>query len=127
MSESKQPVQSSIAARAAHAAEILDDLKLEEITMLDLRGVTDFTDFFIVATARSRTQMQAGVNRLVEGLKEVGLRPFSPPEDESPKWSVVDYGDFVVHLFEEEARRHYRLEELWGDAIELDWRQEATA
>lgn len=127
MSESKQPVQISIAARAAHAAEILDDLKLEEITMLDLRGVTDFTDFFIVATARSRTQMQAAVHRLVEGLKEVGLRPFSPPEDESPKWSVIDYGDFVVHLFEEEARRHYRLEELWGDAIELDWRQEATA
>jgi ribosome-associated protein len=118
---------STVAARAARTAEILDDLKMEEITVLDLRGVTDFTDFFIVATARSRAQMSAGVQRVLEGLKEAGLRPFAPPEDESPKWTVIDYGDFVVHLFEDEARRHYRLEELWGDATEWDWRQEATA
>lgn len=122
-----QPIMSSIAGRAARAAEILDELKMEDIVMLDLRDVTDFTDFFVVATARSRTQMSAAVHRLVEGLRKIGLRPFSPPEDESPNWTVIDYGDFVVHLFDQDARRHYRLEELWGDAVALDWRQEATA
>jgi ribosome-associated protein len=117
----------TVASRAARTAELLDELKMDDITVLDLRGVTDFTDFFIVATARSNAQMRAAVHRVVDGLKKDGLRPFAPPEDESSKWSVVDYGDFVVHLFEDEARRHYRLEELWGDAVEMDWRQEATA
>ncbi len=100
---------------------------MDEVTVLDLREVTDFTDFFIIATARSHSQIKAGVHRLVDGLKKEGLRPFAPPEDESPNWAVIDYGDFVVHLFEDEARRHYRLEELWGDAVAMDWRQEATA
>jgi ribosome-associated protein len=127
LAELNQLTPPTVSARVARAAEILDDLKLDEITVLDVRGVTDFTDFFIIATARSRAQMHAGVHRVLEGLRKVGLRPFSPPEDESPNWTVIDYGDFVVHLFEDEARRHYRLEELWGDATEWDWRQEATA
>lgn len=127
LTDENESRSSTVLSRAARAAELLDELKMEDVTVLDLREVTDFTDFFIVATARSHAQMKAGVHRVVDGLKKVGLRPFTPPEDESPKWSVIDYGDFVVHLFEEDARGHYRLEELWGDAVELDWRQEATA
>ena len=127
MTDTNESRLSTVLSRAARAAEILDELKMDEVTVLDLRDVTDFTDFFILATARSNAQMKAAVHRVVDGLKLVGLRPFTPPEDESPKWSVIDYGDFVVHLFEEDARRHYCLEELWGDAAELDWRQEATA
>lgn len=127
LSHSSERNLPTVVSRVARVAEILDDLKMDEITVLDLREVTDFTDYFIVATARSGAQMKAAVHRVVEGLKAVRLRPFSPPEDESLNWSVVDYGDFVVHLFEPEARKHYRLEELWGDAVEMDWRQEATA
>jgi len=127
LSESSERHLPTVVSRVARVAEILDDLKMEEITVLDLREVTDFTDYFIVATARSNAQMKAAVHRVVEGLKAARLRPFSPPEDESFKWSVIDYGDFVVHLFEQEAREHYRLEELWGDAVEMDWRHEATA
>lgn len=127
MSESSERSLPTVVSRVARVAEILDELKMEDVTVLDLRDVTDFTDYFIVATARSNAQMKAAVHRVMEGLKEAGLRPFSPPEDESLKWSVIDYGDFVVHLFEPEAREHYRLEELWGDAAEMDWRHQATA
>lgn len=127
MSESRLPIVPDVAGRAARAAEILDELKMENITMLDLREVTDFTEFFVIATARSRAQMSAAVHRLTDNLKKWGLRPFTPPEDESPNWLVIDYGDFVVHLFDASAREHYGLEELWGDADELNWRQQATA
>jgi ribosome-associated protein len=113
--------------RVQRIAQILDDLKSEEILALDLRGVADYADFFLIATMRSRPQMRAACVRISETLKAEGARPFSPPEDESPNWTILDYGDVVVHLFTPDARQHYALEQIWGDAGEFDWRNGAEA
>lgn len=114
-------------ARVAQIAEILADLKAEDICALDLKGICDFTDFFVIATVRSAPQMRAAAEQIADRLKADGVRPFAPPDLESPNWSVLDYGHIVVHLFRAETRAHYRLEELWGDARQVLGEDEATA
>lgn len=111
----------SIENRASFAAETLSDVKLEDIVVLDLRGISDFTDFFIIATVGAPAQGNAAVQRVLRGMREHGIRPFSSPETDSSAWTVVDYGDLVIHLFDKETRAHYGLETLWGDAKEFDW------
>ena len=103
-------------------AEVMDGLKAENIIALDLRGVADLADFFLIATTRSVAQMRNIARRIQDNLKLEGIRPVAPIEDESPRWTILDYGDIVVHLFEKEAREHYQLEQVWGDAAETDWR-----
>ncbi len=107
---------------AYRIAGILDEMKSEEIVVLDLHGVADFADYFIIATTRSRTQMRGAASKVVEKLKADGFRPVAPIEDESPRWTIIDYGHIVVHLFENEARALYQLEQVWGDAEEVNWR-----
>ena len=127
MSKRKKAALADVEDRVSRMACILDDLKADDIVALDLRGITDFTDFFLIATVRSTAQMRGASNQLLELLKKEGLSPFYPMEDESPNWTVLDYGNVVVHLFEARTREHYLLEELWGDAGEFPWREEATA
>ena len=117
----------TVEGRVLRITEILDDVKAEEIVALDLRGVVDFTDFFVIATMRSPMQMRAVAAQVFSLLKTEGVRPFAPIEDESPHWTILDYGSVVIHLFDSDTRRHYRLEELWGDAEPYDWQSQATA
>lgn len=111
----------AIEGRVAQVAETLSDLKLVDIVVLDLRSISDFTDFFVIATAGSAAQSRAAVNRVLRRMREEGVRPFATPDDHSDTWNVLDYGDLVVHVFDKETREHYRLEDLWGDAKEFDW------
>ena len=60
-------------------------------------------------------------------LRAEGVYPLVKPQLDSPHWDAMDYGPVVVHLFDEETRKHYALEELWGDAGEFDWQSQATA
>lgn len=108
-------------------AEVLAEMKFEDIVALDMRGVTDFADFFLIATGRSRAQMKAAVDRIQREMKNRGARPFTRPEADSDNWVVLDYGDTLIHLFDAPARARYSLEELWGDAPAVDWRQIASA
>ncbi len=123
MIELKNPELETAEGRAAHVAEIMDDLKAEEIVALDMRGVADFADFFLIATMRSASHMRSTARKIHDTLRAEGLRPFQPIEDESPRWTILDYGVVVVHLFDAEARQHYRLDLVWGDAGEFDWRE----
>jgi len=108
-------------ALLARVAEIMDELKAENITALDLHGVADVADYFLIATMRSGAQMRTIARKIHDTLKLEGIRPVGPIEDESPKWTILDYGNVVVHLFDKEAREHYQLEQVWGDAQEVDW------
>jgi ribosome-associated protein len=121
-----RPVAAS-AARAQRIAELLDDIKVERIVVLDLREVTDLADFFVIAAVRSSAQMQGVAARVHETLKAEGLRPFVPVEGESSRWTILDYGDVVVHLFDEPTRELYQLEQVWGDAARYPWRDALTA
>lgn len=125
--EIRQDSLQSLEERIRRVAEIIDDMQGENIVVLDLRGLSDFADAFIIATARSRTHMQALSRELTRRMREAGVRPLSKTDRTDSRWTLVDYADVIVHLFEHEARSYYSLEQLWGDADQLDWQELATA
>jgi ribosome-associated protein len=108
---------------ALHAA---GEKKAIDLTVLDLRGVVTFTDFFIIATGANKRQMQAITDEVVEQLKKSGTPAARVEGYQTAEWILVDYGDFLVHVFEEKARRFYDLEYLWREAKRLDIGAEQT-
>jgi ribosome-associated protein len=103
--------------RALHAAA---EKKALDPTVLDLRGISSFTDFFLMFTGANRRQVQAISDEIVEQLKRHGSPAARVEGYQSAEWILIDYGDFVVHIFDEKARRFYDLERLWREASRLD-------
>ncbi|MDR7420755.1 MAG: ribosome silencing factor [Armatimonadota bacterium] len=102
-------------AKALRAAAIAEGRRAEDVVVLDLRGQTLVTDYFVIATGMSRVQIRAIIDAIADGLADV--RPRGVREgDEAAGWVLLDYGDIVVHVFAPEARAFYRLERLWADA-----------
>jgi ribosome-associated protein len=101
---------------ARRAAQILLDNKANDVLLLDLRPVSDMTDFFIVASGTSDTHVRASAGHVVETLKKEGLAVHSVEGMEQGRWVLLDYVDFVVHVFHPTLRSFYQLERLWGDA-----------
>lgn len=95
--------------------------KAEGVCVLDLRELSSFTDFFLIAHGTSSRQNAAIAEAVVAALKPAGIRPLSVEGRESADWILVDYGSIVVHVFSRAARDHYGLESLWGDAPRLDF------
>ena len=103
-------------AQAQRAVQLLLDYKANDVVLLDLRGVTDMTDFFIVASGTSDTHVRSTGQRLLEEMKREG-NPASHIEGlEKGRWVLLDFVDFVVHVFHPTLRNFYQLERLWGDA-----------
>ena len=94
--------------------------KALDLTVLDLRGVVTFTDFFIIATGANKRQMQAITDEIVEQLKRRGTPAARVEGYQVAEWILIDYGDFIVHVFDEKARRFYDLEYLWREAKRMD-------
>jgi ribosome-associated protein len=91
------------------------------VTILDMRGVCDFTDFFVIATGRNERQTKAIYDEVAGRLKkEHRLLPRSTAGLVEARWIVADYLDVVLHLFTPETRRFYRLEDLWSDVPKLE-------
>ncbi len=84
--------------------------------MLDLRGVTSFTDYFIICTGSNSRQIQSISDEVGLRLKKLGSLPISLEGYENAEWILADYGDFIVHIFSERARLYYDLERLWRQA-----------
>jgi ribosome-associated protein len=95
--------------------------KAEDLCVLDLRELSSFTDFFLVMNGTSSRQNAAVAEAVEAALKTAGLRPLSVEGRESGEWILLDYGSLVVHVFSRNARDHYSLEKLWGDAPRLDF------
>ncbi len=94
-----------------------DDRKAENIVILDVRKLSTVTDFFVVASATSEPHMRAIADEIVTRLiEEEGIRPRAMDGGVRSSWRVVDYVDVIVHIMRDDARRHYNLEGLWGDA-----------
>lgn len=87
-----------------------------ELRVLDLRGVTSFTDYFIICHGTNVRQNQAISDEIELRLKKLGRQPASIEGYENAEWILLDYGDFLVHVFTEKARQYYDLERLWRDA-----------
>lgn len=91
--------------------------KGEDPVILDLRGLTDATDYFILVSAASSTQTRAIADHVVDRLREdAAVRPWHVEGHRGGGWILLDYVDFVVHVFEKATREYYQLERLWGDA-----------
>ena len=103
--------------RALHAAA---EKKAIDPTVLDLRGISTFTDFFLILTGANRRQVQAISDEIAEQLKRHGSAPARVEGYQNAEWILIDFGDFVVHIFEDKARRFYDLERLWREARRLD-------
>lgn len=101
---------------ARRAAQVLLDNKANDVVLLDLRPVTDMADFFVVASGTSDTHVRATAGHVVETLKQEGIRVHSVEGFEQGRWVLLDYVDFVVHVFHPTLRSFYQLERLWGDA-----------
>jgi ribosome-associated protein len=106
-------VKATLPVRAARAALAK---KATDVVILDLRKVTEFTDYFVLASAASQRQMVAVADAVLEALREQGLRPAHIEGYPKQEWILLDYDDFVVHLFTPRTRTFYDLERLWGGA-----------
>jgi ribosome-associated protein len=97
-------------------AEFAWEKKCEDVLLLDVTQRTVLADYFLIATARNRRQLHAVVESVARAAREQGRRPRSIEGGASDRWSLLDLGDVVVHVFDPEARTYYDLESLWADA-----------
>jgi ribosome-associated protein len=102
------------AVREAVAAVI--DTKGEDVRVRHLAAVTDFADWFVIASAASDRQARAIADRVEDRLRDLAVRPLHVEGHAAGQWILLDYGDFLVHVFLDDRRRFYGLERLWGDA-----------
>lgn len=94
--------------------------KAEDVVLLDLRGVSDICDFFLVCTGNAEPHLKAISSAIEVGLKELGLRPRGRDGVTASHWVVLDYGDVLIHIFRRDTRSRYALEQLWGDAERIE-------
>jgi ribosome-associated protein len=135
--ELQDPVPSNAVARttpgrleralelARACARIADENRGKDILLLDLRPATPLVDFFVIVTATSRRLGNAIAEEVDKEMKRRGERKLGIEGSEEGRWTLIDYGDFVVHVFSAEARTYYSLEDIWGDAPHLDWQDPA--
>lgn len=93
----------------------MEDKKGEDILLLDLKEMTSFTDYFVICTGTSSRMLNALADGVNEKTRETHKKKAHIEGNADSGWLVLDYGDVVVHLFDEELRRYYKLEELWKD------------
>jgi len=101
------------AQRAARAAL---DKKAVDLTVLDVRGVSSVTDYFLVCSGKSMPHLRTIIDAIRTELKADGIRPLHAEGKPESGWVLLDYGDVLVHVFLEDTRAYYALERLWGDA-----------
>jgi len=122
-SEVKPPQQHGPDARelAIQAAQAVHDHRAQDVVVLDLRGLSSVTDFFVICSGSSDRQMRAAFDAAEEAGRRCGLKLFGSAGYESATWMLLDFVDVVIHIFAPEYRQYYDLELLWGDAPRLDW------
>ena len=112
---------------AIELARIAHGDKCEDVTVMDLRGMSPVTNFFIICSGTSDRQMRTVADHMVEYGKKINEAPFSKSGYDTATWVLVDFIDVVVHIFTPDHRRYYDLELLWGDAPRIDWSLSASA
>lgn len=115
------PPEILAAYRAAESKKALD------VKILNLQDISSFTDYFLICSGTNPRQNHAISDEIGEQLAKLGLKPISTEGYESANWILMDYGDFLVHIFSEEARAFYDLERLWGIAPPVEVPAEAVS
>ncbi len=101
------------------AQEALEDKKAEDIKVLDLKGLSNIADYFVIASGNNANQLRAMADQVGEKLFEAGYKLNHSEGYSGATWILLDYGPLLVHLFNKEERNFYSLERVWGDAKEI--------
>jgi ribosome-associated protein len=102
---------------AKKIAQLALTKKASNVIIMDLRKLTDMTDFFVVCSADSDTQVKAIADAVADGAEKLNSPPWHQEGLAQRQWVLLDFVDVVVHVFHKEARRFYSLDKLWGDAV----------
>jgi ribosome-associated protein len=112
---------------AIDAARLANDLHCQNVVVLDVRGISPVTDFFVLATGTSGRQMKS----IAEQIEELGeprkFVAFGRNGHEGDSWVLTDFVDVVLHVFSSESRSYYDLDGLWGDAPRVEWKEESNS
>ncbi|MEJ5187211.1 MAG: ribosome silencing factor [Candidatus Geothermincolales bacterium] len=106
------------------AARAASDKKARDILVLDMRQVFLLTDYFVICSGGTDRQVGAIQEAVEERLRELGVKPVRREGEQHRKWVLLDYLDFVVHIFRQEEREYYEIERLWKDAPLVEWGEE---
>jgi ribosome-associated protein len=102
------------------AVEAAENKKAEDLVVLDLRKAAGFTDYFVVCSGTNPRQIRAIADSVMEALSAEGVKPAHVEGYDRSEWILLDYFDFIVHVFGTETRRFYGLERLWGNAERIE-------
>lgn len=105
--------------RVERIAQALYDKKARDIEILDISEITSIGDYFIICNCSSTTQVKACADEVEEKMEELGIRPNHLEGYNGGNWILMDYGDIIVHIMQEETHEFYALEKLWSDAKEI--------
>jgi ribosome-associated protein len=114
MAKSKTVIEAQVLADKA--AALLFAKKADDLVLLDLRGLSSLTDYYLICTCQNEAQMRAVLHNVSKTLSKDGIKPLRSEYHGGVRWAVLDYGDIIIHLFEKETRTYYSLERLWADA-----------
>ena len=108
---------------AVTAARAASEMFARDVTIVDLRGLVSYADYFVIASAETERQTKRVAEEVIEKMIENGHRPRTKRLDEGTAWISLDFLDVVVHVFTDEARDYYRLESLWRSAPQEHWEE----
>ena len=95
--------------------KVLKDHKAEDVVAVDVKGKTDVADYYVIAGGRSMTHTRSLIEHVEEEMEKEGVSPTRAEGLREGRWAVLDYGDILVHIFNDETRLFYHLEQLWDD------------
>ncbi len=121
-----EPATEPIDERMLMALQAASDKKALDPVMLDLREIATFTDYFLITSGANQRQVQAIADAVVDTLKKSGTPATRVEGYRTAEWILVDYGDFIVHVFEDKARKFYDLERLWRESKRVELPAEIT-
>ena len=108
---------------AATAARAASEMFAKDVTLVDLKSLVSYADYFVIASAETERQTRRVAQEVIEKMIEKGHRPRTKRLDEGTAWISLDFLDVVVHIFTDEARDYYRLESLWRSAPQEHWQE----
>jgi len=108
-----------VEARCREVVAAAEERKAYDLRVLQLGEVTSFTDYFLICSGTSERQVKAIADSVQQTMKDERVRPLQVEGYKNGRWVLMDYGDFVVHIFDQETRSFYGLERLWADAPDV--------
>ena len=116
-------LKEEILANLKIAVLTLARMKVSDIVVLDLRGICSFTDYFVIGSAASTRQVKSVCDEINDALKGEKVLPLHIEGYPEGNWVILDYCDFVIHIFFEDTRNYYNIERLWGDAQRIQFQE----